>query len=60
MGRERWESGSGLCWQQLQIDCGRVSDVVPGINSSMYSLGGESNNTCFLVSEFKESVLGAL
>lgn len=37
-----------------------MSDVVPRINSSLYSLGSKSNNTFPLVSEFKESVLGAL
>lgn len=30
-----------------------MSDVVPGINSFIYSLGDESNNTFFLAFEFK-------
>ena len=37
-----------------------MSDVVPGIKLSIYSLNGESGNILFVASEFKESVLGAL
>lgn len=38
---EREERVVGLCW----IECGTVSDVVPGIRPLLYSFGSKSNNT---------------